>query len=212
MTGRHAHRFTAPHRVTGVTENTGYRPGFTAPTLILMADGRQLPISCLHRGDEVQNHLGGVSRVLNLSVQRLGSRRLCGFNAEAPFFTESQRFLATDGWRTLNQDVSCSHRLRYRLGPLLSGCRLLHWNNGYRKRPGERDEGATPLINAYDIEHIEQRQLSPATQVYCLEFEEECVIIADGFLAHCPPEGTVWGKPDMETPLNAVNSHRRYQH
>ncbi|RRJ84107.1 hypothetical protein [Aestuariirhabdus litorea] len=202
MTGRHP---TQPLPPAAAPQPAGLRPGFTAPTTILMADGRQLPIWCLQRGDPVQNHSGGIARVVSLLVQRLGPRALCGFNTDPPFFTEGLRFLATDGWRCLKPSPGEACNLYPTLGPLLSGCRLLHWNHGYRKSTGKAPGlRAAPLFNAYDIDHIEERHPSPATRVFSLVFDRESIIISSGFLVHGPTEEMIPETPLREYPLKVV--------
>ncbi|MDC0230353.1 hypothetical protein OAK19_00170 [Aureispira] len=112
---------------------------FTSETLITMADGLKKPISAIKKGEEVLSakSFKPVKVLVIDDMNKLGNRKLIGFNGLKPFVTEDHCFI---------NPIDFDNRLTFNLDKSL---KAKHWKN-----VGEIKEGIK-LVNENSIREVE---------------------------------------------------------
>jgi hypothetical protein len=79
---------------------------FIAGTQVLLADGTSTSIEDVEIGDRLLGGNGSINEVLGFLHHPKGESKRYGFNGEEPFATEDHPFMTTEGWKSINPDLT----------------------------------------------------------------------------------------------------------
>lgn len=137
---------------------------FTAGTKILLENGKEVPIEEIKVNDVVAG-LNRPNKVLELLKVQHDSGVIYSFNGGSYFFTDNHPFQTTDGWKSLNPEVTMKEIPELTVGTLNVGDVLITKNGNVA------------------IKSIEKK-VTDIHEVYNLSLDGEQVYYANGYLVH----------------------------
>jgi hypothetical protein len=94
---------------------------FIAGTEVLMEDGSFKVIENVQIGDKLLGADGIYNEAIKVSIIAIGERKLYSVNGSAAFVTDSHPLMTTDGWKSLNPDLTAKGNGSLKIGKLSIG-------------------------------------------------------------------------------------------
>lgn len=139
---------------------------FTPETLVTLHNGEKRRIDEVVIGDRVLGENGEINTVLGIETPQLGERKLYGFNGDKAFVTAEHPFMTTEGWKSIDPELTFLENPNLKVSTLQIGDVLV-------------TEEKEVLIYSINSEVSDKNSI-----VYNLVLDGNNTYYADGYLVH----------------------------